>query len=350
MPPSRPIPDTTPPPQISAHQELWGEFGPYLADPGLIAAANVALALEMPLLLTGQPGCGKTDFAYVLTRVVAAAQGHDPHTVNFKDDAGHGLLECNVRTDSRARDLLYGYDAMVRFGDSQHGDDDTRHTARDPRNYIELEPLGIGLMSSHLRVVLIDEIDKAPRDLPNDLLREIERGEFDIPELPRNRRPSMTDKEVCDPITGVPLRRRMQRVRKPVVVITSNDERQLPEAFLRRCAFYHLLFPNHERLLNIVEKRMPEPGPLSLDTLVEVFEYARKIPELNKPPSTAEMLNWAAALVRTGDPAASERQIQDFATRMRAGDTLPWAKLPGLSCLFKTHQDLRTAVKHAMLG
>ncbi len=342
----------------TSEKKLKGEFGTYLANPKLIAAANVALSLEMPLLLTGKPGCGKTDFAYVMARVVAEraiTEGHvrgdqspvDPYAddFNFRDDAGYGLLECNLRTDTRARDLLYSYDAMVRFGDSQHGDEDMKETARDPRNYLEMEPLGIALMSRHPRVVLIDEIDKAPRDLPNDLLREIERGEFDIHELPRNRRPSMPEEDVNDPITGAPWHRRMRRVRKPVVIVTSNDERQLPEAFLRRCAFCHIPFPDKTRLLDIVKARIPNPGPLRLDTIVDISLRAHEIPNLIKPTSTAEMLNWAQALLRSSAPKAAADKLNEIAKELAEGKPLPWEDLPGISCLFKTKADLDTATK-----
>ena len=145
-----------PPPHPDAHprlpdKELRGRDGLYLVDAGLRAATNVALTMEMPLLLTGEPGCGKTDFAFVVANALDPMPG-----------PGRGLLECHIRSDSRARDLLYHYDALLRFAEAHHGDDDAHARSRDPRKYIELQALGIALMSRRRRVVLMDEIDKAP--------------------------------------------------------------------------------------------------------------------------------------------------------------------------------------------
>ncbi|MEZ4464387.1 MAG: AAA family ATPase [bacterium] len=158
--------------------QLWGRSPDhrYLPDEALIAATNVAIALGLPLLLTGEAGCGKTDFAFAIARFQSGkGRAWDP------DDADDGLLDCYVRSDSRARDLLYHYDAVRRFGDAHHGQ---QVRAADPRYYIELRNLGRALAEAEVRgrqrVVLIDEIDKAPRDLPNDLLRELDQGRFEI--------------------------------------------------------------------------------------------------------------------------------------------------------------------------
>ena len=137
-------------PRIAANGLRGREGHEYVADDRLLAAANAALALQMPLLLTGDAGCGKTDFAWAATGALA---GNDPP----EDDT---LLECYVRSDSRAKDLLYSYDAIRRFGDAQHGGEEGRRRAEDARQYIDLQPLGIALMSRRLRVVLIDEIAK----------------------------------------------------------------------------------------------------------------------------------------------------------------------------------------------
>ncbi len=227
-------------PRILADRLRGRERHVYQADPGLLAAANAALALGMPLLLTGEAGCGKTDFAYA----VAHALSTDPEVETSKSK----LLECYVRSDSRAQDLLYHYDALSRFGDAHHGGEAGKQRAEEVRNYIELRDLGRALMSSSLRVVLIDEIDKAPRDLPNDLLRELDQGHFEIPEIPAADFPADASAKSGDrgqpidsdrPLTYRNQMRRPEGAHKPMVIITSNVERQLPDPFLRRCVFFH---------------------------------------------------------------------------------------------------------------
>jgi MoxR-like ATPase len=337
---------------------LTGRDGkPYLADPGLRAAAGVALALELPLLLTGEPGCGKTDFAWVIAHFLdalsdaAPAGGPPGGAAPSGDPAGRGPLACYVRTDTRARDLLYSYDALVRFGDAQHGDEAGLARARDARRYVTLEPLGLALMSPRRRVVLIDEIDKAPRDLPNDLLRELETGEFDIPEIPAEL-PAGAPAEVT--YQGVPLGRHMRRpagAPRPVVIITSNVERQLPEPFLRRCVFYHIDFPGTGRLVEIVEKRFPDLDQPYLARLVRVFEGARLVPNLIKRASTAELLDWIGALTRAFAPDSARREVEAFAAAMkpdgRLEGELRWTDLPAAGCLFKLYEDLQSAAEHA---
>ena len=172
--------------EISATGLLGREGEHFEAELELVTAANAALALGMPLLVTGAPGSGKTDFAFAVARWMATvdrAGGLDAREWEPTAPA-HGLLECYIRSDTRAKDLLYTYDAVRRFGDAHHGDPDEQAQVRDARQYIELEALGRALASPRRRVLLIDEIDKAPRDLPNDLLRELDQGQFAIPEVP----------------------------------------------------------------------------------------------------------------------------------------------------------------------
>lgn len=306
-----------------------GKF--FIADDDLIAAANVALALGRPLLLTGEPGCGKTDFAF------AAATG----LVDNPPSGGeHRVpLEQYIRSETRARDLLYHYDAVRRFGDAQAGGEGGRQRATYPQNYITLEPLGRALISPVRRVVLVDEIDKAPRDLPNDLLRELDQGWFEIPEIP-DAEPTAT-KDV-DPGHRA-LRRCMappQDAPRPFVIITSNVERQLPDAFLRRCVFYYIPFPSKERLAAILETRFPDgPGPLKIHA-VELLWALREQHKLVKRPATAELLDWVSVLRTVFDPPVARQRLASAVAQVEHGAPVAWRSLPALGCLLKLREDL----------
>jgi len=336
-------------PRIRAERLRGREAHGYQADPGLLAAANAALALEMPLLLTGEAGCGKTDFAYA----VASALAGDPQVAPERGD----LLECYVRSDSRAQDLLYNYDALSRFGDAHHGGDAGRLRAEEVRNYIELRPLGQALMSSSLRVVLIDEIDKAPRDLPNDLLRELDQGHFEIPEIPASDvsdgrpapphgipSPPGGQDDVIDPHRPLTFRNQMRRpqgARKPMVIITSNVERQLPDPFLRRCVFFHIPFPERPALRAILADRFQDTP--ALDHAVDIFMTLRGVPNLTKRPTTSELINWVQVLNRVFREEAVGAAFAGFPTGGAVADRpaeLPWAGLPGIGCLVKLREDL----------
>ena len=315
-------------PRIPAEGLKGSDGHDYLPDPGLIAAGNVALILNIPLLLTGEPGCGKTEFAF------AAASWLHP---------GRPPVECHVHSDSRARDLLYRYDAERRFGDAQHGGDAGKARAQDAHPYVELRGLGLGLMSPDRRVVLIDEIDKAPRDLPNDLLRELDRWRFEIPEL---------DDAPVQGRQGVPLRREMTPppgAERPLVIITSNIERQLPDPFLRRCAFHHIRFPGEARLNDIVARRFPDGDGLHLRRVVRVFLGLRGVRGLTKRPATSELVQWAQALTQVYDPDEAADAVGEVWDRLeeragaivpKQGATVAWGRLPGLSCLIKLTEDL----------
>jgi len=242
-----------------------GEHGRYLADAKLATAVNTALAVEQPLLVTGEPGTGKTMLAWS----VATELGLGP------------VLEFHTRSDNQARDTLYDFDYLLRFYHAQ---------TRDPRAenlelYIRWQALGEAIRSPTPRVVLIDEIDKAPRDFPNDLLDELDRMEFRVPELGL----------VCT------------AAQRPVVIITSNSERQLPDPFLRRCVFHRIDFPTGERLQAILRERL---GHLDLaDKLIDVatqrFQQIRQVPGLEKKPSTAELIAWVRVLHAAGiEPSA----------------------------------------------
>jgi MoxR-like ATPase len=327
---------------------------PYVPEEGLVAAANAAIALGMPLLLTGEPGCGKTDFAHAIANYLDSRRPESDR---------QGLRECYVRSDTRARDLLYLYDALRRFGDAQHGDEAARLDARDPRRYVELQPLGLALVAPVRQVVLIDEIDKAPRDLPNDLLRELERGEFEIPEVPA----ALTDGSIktafgpwgdqqraIERIMRPPPVARDDPDRRPIIVITSNVERQLPDAFLRRCVFYHIRFPDRKRLSEILRKRRSDeashpahsglrPGEEPyIDHVVTLFTTLREQPGLTKKPSTAELLNWMQVLGHSYEPDDLHQCLLELADDVDAGRfrTYNWRDVPALSCLIKLREDL----------
>ncbi len=279
----------------------------YLAEPGLRDAVNVALALGQPLLLTGEPGTGKTQLAASLA-----------HELGL-----HAPLIFNVKTTSVARDLFYRYDSLRHFHDAQF----RKEGGIRIDDYIEYEALGLAVLLSQepaaaenflpakLRgrdqarsVVLIDEIDKAPRDLPNDVLNEIEAMEFTVKETGRTFRSD-------------------QRYR-PIVVLTSNSEKNLPDAFLRRCVFYHIEFPDAARLRQIIGRRVRLSSAFSpdmLDAAIRRFEEIRKLP-LKKAPATAEMIAWTQILDRleldVRDPGAAETLAFSYAVLAKNEDDL----------------------------
>jgi len=323
-------------PQIPVSPLLGRRGKPYHAEPGLIAAANVALTLERPLLLTGEPGCGKSDFAWAAAQALGEVLGYA--------NEERVPLQCYVRSDTRARDMLYTYDAVRRFGDAQNGGPEGLERAKDPRNYIELQALGLALASPRRRVVLIDEIDKAPRDLPNDLLRELEQNTFDIPEIPvefATRPPVLSH--------GIALQRSMERrsgadgvaVSAPLLIITSNVERQLPDAFLRRCVFWHIKFPE-ELLADIVADHLGKrtlTGEL-MDRALAVYKHVRAAPGLSRKPGTAELLDWMMALTSVFHSDTVSARIRHFSDAIKNGARgLKWGELPGLGCLVKMRED-----------
>jgi MoxR-like ATPase len=264
-----------------------GEKGRYLADDELVSAVNAMLAVEQPLLVTGDPGTGKT----VLAHSIAA-------------ELELGKVEVfTVRSEHRGRDLLYEFDNLQRFYDAQVQDP----RARDRKTYLNLGPLGKVIEEGERRVVLIDEVDKAPRDFPNDLLHVLDKMELRIPEI---------DYEVS-------------AAQRPIVVITSNEESQLPEAFLRRCVFHHIDFPEEERLREIVKERLGD-GADSLGDLrkriIERFLQVREVKGLQKRPATSELLTWVRVLERAETPPSDlDKDLED---------------LPYLGALLKIRQDL----------
>ncbi len=252
----------------------------YLTSPALEAAVDCALALERPLLVRGEPGTGKTQLA----EAIAAG-------------LGLRLIFWPVKSTTRAQDGLYLYDTVQRLYDSRFGDGDVK----DIRRYIKYGPLGQAF-SSHQRVVLlIDEIDKADLEFPNDLLHELDRMRFSVSE------------------TGDEIVAR----ERPVVVITSNAEKELPDAFLRRCVFHFIEFPDHELMERIVRVHHADLDQELLDQTLRAFYAVRDLDGLRKRPSTSELIDWIAVLRRSGIASVE----------LDAG-------LPFLGALLKREQDL----------
>ncbi|MDP4014478.1 MAG: MoxR family ATPase [Candidatus Nanopelagicales bacterium] len=252
----------------------------YLTNPALETAVRCALVLQKPLLVRGEPGTGKT----LLAEAVAESQGLD-------------LITWNVKSTTRAQEGLYHYDTVQRLYDSRFGD----HDVRDIREYIHMGALGRAFQSPARVVLLIDEIDKADLEFPNDLLHELDRMRFTVPE---------TGDEVV-------------AAHRPVVVITSNAEKELPDAFLRRCVFHFIDFPEADLMSRIVEVHHPNLNQSLLSQALETFYAIRKMERLRKRPSTSELVDWIAMLKTTG--------VDDIAPR---------TNLPFLGTLLKKEQDL----------
>jgi MoxR-like ATPase len=229
----------------------------YIASDALQQAVNVAFALEKPLLLRGEPGTGKT----VLAENAAAALGMP-------------LIRWHVKSTTKARDGLYVYDTVARLHDSRFGDADVK----DIGAYIKLGPLGRALSSDKRVVLLIDEVDKADIEFPNDLLTEIDEMKFFIDE---------TGKEVV-------------AKERPFVIITSNNEKELPDAFLRRCIFHYIEFPDTELMTKIVRVHHPDIEDKVLDQCLDLFFQLREVPRIRKRPSTSELIDWICALRKAG--------------------------------------------------
>ena len=231
----------------------------YVATDDLKVAVNAAVTLRRPLLIKGEPGTGKT----VLAEEIAQSLGAP-------------LITWNVKSTTKAHQGLYEYDAVARLRDGQLGDE----RVHDIRNYIRKGKLWEAFTSDKLSVLLIDEIDKADIEFPNDLLQELDRMAFDVYE------------------TG----ERVEARERPIVVITSNNEKELPDAFLRRCFFHYIKFPDRETMQAIIDVHYPGIQKMLVTKAMEVFYELREVPGLKKKPSTSELLDWLKLLLNEDMP------------------------------------------------
>ena len=267
----------------------------YVAPKDLTVAVNAAITLQRPLLVKGEPGTGKTELA----RQVAASLGMD-------------LIEWHVKSTTKAQQGLYEYDAVSRLRDSQLGE----ARVHDVSNYIRRGKLWQAFTAPSRVVLLIDEVDKADIEFPNDLLQELDRMEFHVYE------------------TGETIR----ATHRPVVIITSNNEKELPDAFLRRCFFHYIRFPDIETMRAIVEVHFPAIKPALLTAALTQFYELRDMPGLKKKPSTSEVLDWLRLLL------AEDLSPEDL--RREGGPALP--RLHG--ALLKNEQDVHLFERLAFMA
>ncbi len=268
----------------------------YIATEDLMVAVNAAIALQRPLLIKGEPGTGKT----ILAAEVAAALNRP-------------LIEWHIKSTTKAQHGLYEYDAVARLRDSQLGDE----RVHDIRNYIQKGKLWEAFTAEELPVLLIDEIDKADIEFPNDLLQELDRMEFYVYET----------------------RETVRAEHRPIVLITSNNEKELPDAFLRRCFFHYIRFPEPETMTEIVEVHYPGLKDRLLREALNIFYEVREVPGLKKKPSTSELLDWIKLLVAEDIPpeALASHDVKEF---------LP----PLYGALLKSEQDVHQLERLAFLS
>lgn len=255
--------------------------GNYVASEELMAAVNIAVALEKPLLIKGEPGTGKTMLAQAVS-----------------DALRKRLIIWNIKSTTKAQDGLYVYDVVQRLYDSQFG----AHGVDDIARYIKLGKVGEAFTDDEQTILLIDEIDKADLEFPNDLLWELDRMEFNIPE------------------TGETVRAK----RRPIVIITSNAEKELPDAFLRRCIFHYIEFPSPEQMEAIIKAHFPDIDDRLTEQALAAFYRIRGIKNIEKKPSTSELIDWLRALAIGGVELG------------RLADEIPYAGV-----LLKKDKDLR---------
>ncbi|MBD3836313.1 MoxR family ATPase [Brevundimonas sp.] len=268
----------------------------YIATDDLKVAVNAAVALERPLLIKGEPGTGKTVLAYEIAKAFDAP-----------------LITWHVKSTTKAHNGLYEYDAVSRLRDSQLGDE----RVHDVRNYLKKGKLWEAFTAPVRPVLLIDEIDKADIEFPNDLLQELDRMEFYVQE---------TDETIRADI-------------RPIVIITSNNEKELPDAFLRRCFFHFIRFPDAQTLAEIVEVHFPGVKPRLVSEALKTFYEIRDTPGLKKKPSTSELLDWLKLLL-----------VEDIAPEILR-EKSPNKLIPPLhGALLKNEQDVHLFERLAFLN
>ncbi len=231
----------------------------YIATEDLKVAVNAAVMLRRPLLVKGEPGTGKTVLAHEISKALGAP-----------------LIEWNIKSTTKAHQGLYEYDAVARLRDGQLGDE----RVHDIKNYIKQGKLWEAFTAPQLPVLLIDEIDKADIEFPNDLLQELDRMSFDVYET----------------------QERIEAKVRPIVVITSNNEKELPDAFLRRCFFHYIKFPDRETMQAIIDVHFPGIQKILVQKALEIFYDVREVHGLKKKPSTSELLDWLKLLLHEDMP------------------------------------------------
>lgn len=268
----------------------------YVATEDLMVAVNAAIALERPLLIKGEPGTGKTILAHEISRALKAP-----------------LIEWHIKSTTKAQHGLYEYDAVKRLRDSQLGDGRVHEIA----NYIVRGKLWEAFEADQRPVLLIDEIDKADIEFPNDLLLELDRMEFYVYET----------------------RSQVKARQRPIVIITSNNEKELPDAFLRRCFFHYITFPDKETMAEIIEVHYPDIQNMLVREALKLFYDIREVPGLKKRPSTSELLDWLKLLMIEDIPPEA----------LRSNDT---AKMipPLYGALLKNEQDVQLFERLAFMS
>ena len=258
----------------------------YIATDDLMTAVNASVELQRPILIKGEPGTGKTQLAMEVARAL-----------------GYPLFEWHIKSTTKAQQGLYDYDAVARLRDSQLGDE----KVHDIANYIVRGQVWDAFESDVQPVLLIDEIDKADIEFPNDLLQELDRMEFFVYET----------------------QRLIKAKHRPIIIITSNNEKELPDAFLRRCFFHYIKFPDHKTMHKIVDVHFPKLKKTLLKEALNAFYQLREVPGLKKKPSTSELLDWIKLLL-----------AEDISPKVLRENTAKKAIPPLYGALLKNEQDV----------